>query len=66
MGRFPCLLPKELTVDDAEEEFQSISLDDGILSKKADEAWRELGRMATVGVKIFANLSTVMLCVCRL
>lgn len=64
MGRFPCLSPKEVTLDDVEEEFrlfQSTSLDDGILSKKADEARRELGLLATGGGKLFANLSTITL-----
>lgn len=52
MCRVPYLLPKEVTVDDVEEKFwlfQSTSLDDGILSQRADEAWRELDPMASGG-----------------
>ena len=51
-------------MDDVEEEFrlfQSTTLDDGILTKRADEAWRELGMMATGGRKLFESLSSVML-----
>ena len=62
MGRFLWLLPKGVKVDDVEEEFQLFhnqSLDDGI--QRADEAWRELGLMATEERKLFENLSTVML-----
>ena len=69
MGWFPCLSPKEVTVDDVEEEFQlfqSTSLDDGILSKRADEAWRELGLMATGGEMLFAkNFSCHAGCPCH-
>lgn len=40
--------------------FQSTTLNDGILTKRADEAWRELGVMESGGKKPFANHSTVM------
>lgn len=67
IDRFPCLLGNGVTVDEVEEEFrlfQSTTLNDGILTKRADEAWRALGVMESGGKKLFANLSTVMLGVC--
>lgn len=44
--------------------FQSTTLDNGILTKRADEAWSELGVMESGGKKHFAYLSTFMLVVC--
>lgn len=67
IDRFPCFLGNGVTVDEVEEEFrlfQSSTLDVGFLTKRADEAWRELGVMESGGKKLFANLSTVMLGVC--
>lgn len=67
IDRFPCFLGNGVTVDEVEEEFrlfQSSTLDVGFLTKRADEAWRELGVMESRGKKLFANLSTVMLGVC--
>uniref|UniRef100_A0A9J8C603 DUF4371 domain-containing protein n=1 Tax=Cyprinus carpio carpio TaxID=630221 RepID=A0A9J8C603_CYPCA len=67
IDRFPCFLGNGVTVDEVEEEFrlfQSSTLNDGFLTKRADEAWRELGVMESGGKKLFANLSTVMLGVC--
>ncbi|KAJ8356401.1 hypothetical protein SKAU_G00191950 [Synaphobranchus kaupii] len=57
--RFPCLLPKDVSVDAVEDEFrlfQATRLDDGILSKRADEAWREpFSLVAGIGFKAFVN-----------
>jgi len=63
------LLGNGVTVDEVEEEFrlfQSTALDDGVVVKWADEAWRELGLMEAGGKKLFANFSTVMLGVCMI
>lgn len=67
IDRFPCLLGNGVTVDEVEEEFrlyQSTALDDGVVAKRADEAWRELGMMQVGGKKPFEHLSTVMLGIC--
>lgn len=51
-------------MDDVKEEFklfQHTSLDDGIISRRAYEAFREMNVMATGGGKLFAVLSSVML-----
>ena len=56
-----------MTVDEVEEEFrlfQSTTLNDGILTKRADDAWTEVGLMESGGRKLFEKLSTVMLGVC--
>lgn len=39
----------------------STALDDGVVAKRADEAWREPGLMEARGKKPFANLSTVLI-----
>ena len=58
--RFPCILPKEFIIDDVQDKFrlfQATSIED----KRADEAWTEIGQLATAGRKLFHGLSTVML-----
>ena len=67
VDRFPCLLGNGITMDEVEEEFrlfQSTALDDGVLTKRTDKAWRELGLIEGGGKKLFHNLSTVMLGIC--
>lgn len=76
LDRFPCLLGNGVTVDEVEEDFrllQSSALDDGIITKRADEAWRELGVVESGEKQLFckplpknkteccASLSTKML-----
>ena len=57
-------MPKEFIIDDVEHEFrlfQATSIQDSILKRRADEAWTEIGQLATAGRKLFHGLSTVML-----
>lgn len=56
-----------MTVDEVEEEFrlfQATALEDEILAKQVDEAWKELGLIERGGTKLFAKLSKVMLGIC--
>lgn len=64
ISHFPSILPEEVTVDQMEDElrmYQTSSFEDSILSKRADEAWVDIGHLKRGGQEIFSNLSAVML-----
>lgn len=64
IGRFPCILPEDITADQVEDEFrvyQTTTFEDSLLQKRCDEAWKDIGRIKKGGVEVFKNLSAVML-----